>query len=94
MTYQQEMGNEKRMEELQRLRAMRRAKARGQYMRSPSEALSNPLLPPWMSPSSLEIASPLGIGISNFSGMDVRETKRPVATREYPAEISGLGSSY
>ena len=83
-----------RFEELKRLRAIRRAKSRGQYTRSFGEVLSNPLLPPWMSPSSIETASPLGADLLSFSGMDVRETKRPVANREYPAEISGLGSSY
>lgn len=83
-----------RFEELKQLRAIRRRKSRGSYQRSPSEVLSNPLLPPWMSPSSLETASPLSTDLLSFSGMDVRETKRPVSNREYPAEIGGLGSSY
>ena len=94
MTYDQEIQNEQRVNELQRLRALRRSKARGEFNWSANEVLANPLLPPWMTPSSLETASPLGVDLSNFTGMDVRETKRPRPNREYPSSIGALGSNY
>jgi len=82
-----------RMRELQALRVRRRNKARGVYNRSPHETLASPLLPPWMTPSSLETASPLGISVSNFTAPDVRQ-KRKVESREYPSSIGSLGSNY
>lgn len=94
MTHDRQIENQDRFNELQRLRALRRSKSRGEFNWSASEVLSNPLLPPWMTPSSIETASPLGVNLSNFTGMDVRETKRPMHNREYPSEISGMGSSY
>jgi len=94
VTYDREMQNEKRFRDLQRLRATRRSKSRGDFHWSANEVLSNPLLPPWMTPSSLETASPLGVDLANFTGMDVRETKRPMPNREYPSSIGELGSNY
>jgi len=85
--------NDERMRQLQALRVRRRNKARGVYNRSPHETLSAPLLPPWMTPSSLETASPLGMEIAHFTAPDVRR-KKQVESREYPSSIGALGSNY
>ena len=95
MTYDKRGSVEEtsRWDELQKLRALRRKKAQGRYDISANETLSNPVLPPWMTPSALETASPLGVVPAEFTGMDVRNVRK-APTREYPSEISGYGSSY
>lgn len=87
------MTPEERFKSLQMLRARRRAKTRGDFQKSPHELLATPSLPPWMTPSSLETASPLGEGFAHFNGMDVRKS-RTVPAREYPSSIGQMGSNY
>ena len=83
------LEKEQRFQQLKMLRARRRASARGNYQPSPQEARSSPLLPPWMRPSSLETASPLGVDIPR----DIRVKKKRME-REYPSSIGSLGSNY